>query len=539
MTILPDFSDLVIEQVSITNEVTIIVHAVSPTAPCPCCETNSKRVQSRYTRTLRDLPASGRPVHLIVRVRRFFCQERTCPRRVFAERFPSLTLPRVTFTLRLQEALREMGFELGGEAGARLGKKLSYPGSPDTILRLVKQAELPPASSPRVVGIDDWSWKRQLRYGTLICDLESRKPVDVLPDRSSEYATAIRKGAPQALQVADRWHLGKNLADSVQTLLARCRAEIRRALHVPAVPEQERGETESVPEEERRPPRSRSAQLAREGRRAQKLDRYTQVVELHQQGLRALDIASRVGISARTVHRWLRNGSFPEARRRRRRPSLMDPYERYVLTWWQAGNRNGSQLYRELISRGYKGSSKAMYNYLATLRIPSAGSSKSTSSRSRARKSIPWLPAPLENFSAQRATWLFMCQPEKLDERQQEELALIRQASPSAETAYRLAQAYMYMIWEQAGQQLDTWLSEVTASRLPELESFAKGIQQDKAAVLAGLTLPWSTGPVEGHVNRLKLMKRSMYGRAKLPLLRGHVLHVAEKAPARAALLAG
>src|SRR6266567_2897412 len=252
MTILPDRSDLVIEQVSMTNEVTIAVCAASPAAPCPCCGTISKQIQSRYTRTLRDLPASGRPVHLVIHVRRFFCQENTCVRKIFAERFPSLTLPRVKFTLRLQEALRDMGFALGGEAGARLGKNLSYPGSSDTILRLVKRAELPTASSPRVVGLDDWSWKRRLRYGTLICDLESRKPLDVLPDRSvetvsawfekhpsveivsrdrsSEYAAAIKKGAPQAIEVADRWHLGKNLAESIETLLARCRAEIRRAL---------------------------------------------------------------------------------------------------------------------------------------------------------------------------------------------------------------------------------------------------------------------------------------------------------------------
>jgi transposase len=426
MTILADLSDLVIEQVSVTNEVTVTVRAVSPTASCPCCGTISKRVQSRYTRTLCDLPASGRLVHLTVRVRRFFCQESSCVRKIFAERFPSLTLPRVKFTLRLQETLREMGFALGGEAGAHLGKHLSIPGSSDTILRLVKQTHLPAAFSPRVVGIDDWSWKRRLRYGTLICDLESNKPIDVLPDRevktvsawlenhptveivsrdrSSEYAAAIKKGAPQALQVADRWHIGKNLADSVETLSARCRAEIRRGLQVQAGPEQEPEETEPVWEEERRPARSRSVQLAREGRRAQKLDRYTQVVELHQQGLRAADIASRVGISERTIHRWLRNGFFPEARRRRRRPSLIDPYECYVLTWWQEGNRNGSQLYRELTSRGYRGSSKAMYNYLATLRTPHSTSPKSPLPRQRERKSIPSLPAPLENFSAQRAT---------------------------------------------------------------------------------------------------------------------------------------
>ena len=559
MTILPDLSDLVIEQVSITNEVTVTIRAASSTVPCPCCATLSKRVQSRYTRTLRDLPVSGRSARLIVHVRRFFCQESTCVRKIFAERFPSLTLPRVKFTLRLQETLRELGFALGGEAGARLGRQLSIPGCSDTLLRLVKQTKLPVASSPRVVGIDDWSWKRRLRYGTLICDLENKKPIDVLPDRevetvsawfenhptveivsrdrSSEYAAAIRKGAPQALQVADLWHIGKNLADSVSTLLARCRAEIRRGLHVQATPEQ--AEVEPIPKGERHPARSRSEEQARVARRAQKLDRYTQIIELHDQGLPAIDIASRIGISGRTVHRWLAHGSFPEARRRRRRPSLIDPYERYVLARWHEGNRNGLQLYRELTSRGYKGSSKAMYNYLATLRTPQSDAPQLAPLKQQRRKSVPSLPVPLENFSAQRATWLFVCQPEKLDQIQQEELMLIRQASPSAETAYGLAQAFMQMIREHTGQQLDTWVSSVEASHLPELKSFARGIQQDKAAVLAGLSLPWSQGPLEGHVNRLKLIKRSMYGRAKLALLRARVLHVAEKEPTRATILAG
>jgi len=561
MTILPDLSDLIIEQVSITNDVMITVRAASPMVPCPCCGTLSRRVQSRYTRTLRDLPVSGRYTHLTVHVRRFFCQESTCIRKIFAERFPSLTLPRVKFTLRLQETLRQMGFALGGEAGARLGRVLSIPGSSDTVLRLVKQTELPVASSPRVVGIDDWSWKRRLRYGTLICDLESRKPIDVLPDRSvesvsawfekypsieivsrdrsSEYAAAIKKGAPQALQVADLWHIGKNLAESVSTLLARCRAEIRRGLHVQAEPSQEREEMEPVSEEERHPARSLSEEQARVARRAQKLDRYEQIIELHDQGLKAAEIASRTGISGRTVQRWLAHGSFPEARRRRRRPSLIDPYERSVLQWWHEGNRNGLQLYRELITRGYKGSSKAMYNYLATLRTPQPDSLQSIPLKLRRRKSVPLLPPPLENFSAQRATWLFVCQPEKLDQIQQEELMRILQASPSAETAYSLAQGFMQMIREHTGQPLESWLNSVEESHLPELKSFARGIQHDKAAVLAGLTLSWSQGPLEGHVNRLKLIKRSMYGRAKLPLLRARVLHVAEKEPARATILAG
>lgn len=551
MTIIADLSDLIVEQVTVTNDVMITARAASSTASCPRCGTVSKRVHSHYQRTLRDLPASGRPVHLVLQVRRFFCEESTCQRKIFAERFPSLTLPRVKFTLRLQEALKEMGFEQGGEAGARLGKKLGYPGSSDTILRLVKQTQLPTPSSPRVVGIDDWSWKRGLRYGTLICDLESNKPIDVLADRSvqtvsawfaerpsieivsrdrsSEYAAAISKGAPQALQVADLWHIVKNLSESVQTLVARCRAEIRRGLQTQAESVQELEATEPVLKEERRPARSKSVRLAREGRRAQKLDRYQQVVELHQQGVKAAEIASRVGIGERTVDRWLAHGSFPEARQRRRRPSLIDPYERYVLKWWQEGHRNGSQLYRELKAQGYRGSPKAMYNYLATLRTPQPDSSKSTPLKSQKPNSVPLPPALLENFSARRATWLFVHQPDKLDETQQKELALIRAASPSAEAAYCLAQAFVQMVREHTGQQLEIWLSLVEESALPELESFAKGIRQDKAAVLAGLTLVYSNGPLEGHVNRLKLIKRSMYGRAKLRLLRQRVLRTSPK----------
>ncbi len=210
-------------------------------------------------------------------------------------------------------------------------------------------------------------------------------------------------------------------------------------------------------------------------------------------------------------------------------PASLIPYRRYVLKWWQEGHRNGSQLYRELKAQGYKGSPKAMYNYLATLRTPQPDSLKSTPLKPQKIKSIPLPPAPLENFSARRATWLFVCQPDKLDETQQKELVLIRSASPSAEAAYGLAQAFMQMIRDHTGNQLENWLNSVEESTLPELKSFARGIQQDKAAVLAGLTLPWSNGPLEGHVNRLKLIKRSMYGRAKMRLLRQRVLHSSPK----------
>src|SRR6266567_3422374 len=157
-----------------------------------------------------------------------------------------------------------------------------------------------------------------------------------------------------------------------------------------------------------------------------------------------------------------------------------------------------------------------MYDYLATLRTPQSDSPKPIPLKLQKHKSVPPPLAPLENFSARRAAWLFVRQANDLEETQQKELALMRQVSPTAEAAYGLTQAFLQMVREHTGEPLEAWLSLVEESTLPELKSFAKGLQQDKAAVFAGLTLPWSNGPVEGHVNRLKLIKRSMYGRAQL-----------------------
>jgi transposase len=267
--------------------------------------------------------------------------------------------------------------------------------------------------------------------------------------------------------VADRWHLGKNLADSISTLLARCRADIRQTFQTSRDPATE-------PPQELRPYRSRRERQAHHARRLQRLDRYTQVVALHHQGLHAADIASRVGIGERSVRRWLAHGSFPEASYRRRRPSLIDAYEAYVKQRWREGCHNGLQLHRELTERGYKGSPKALYSYLATLRPPT-----STATEPRGRKADISSAAPFESFSSHRGVWLFLRKPDDLEEVEQATLALIRQASPSAETAYRLAQAFMQMVRQRTGQQLDTWLAEVEGSHLPELVSFAAGIQHD------------------------------------------------------------
>ncbi len=258
--------------------------------------------------------------------------------------------------------------------------------------------------------------------------------------------------------------------------------------------------------------------------------RYEQIITLRKQGMKNADIATQVGMAERTVRQWLTSGSIPHSRARRERARLIDPYKTYLLERWNQGCHNGLQLEKELKAQGYQGSQRGMYRYLATLE-PSAFPPVKRGSASPNTQTASSIPSnPLLTLSAQQATWLFFRRRADLKEEELKNLQLLRQASPRAETAYQLVETFLQMVRERRGYRLDAWLKDVEASHLKAFASFTTSIQQDKDAVVAGLTLPWSTGPLEGHVNRLKLIKRSMYGRAKFDLLRLRVLHRAKQA---------
>lgn len=533
MLIFPDLPDVQVEEVEVAGEITLTLRTTSSMAPCPSCGTPSSHIQSRYTRTLRDLPSCGRPIRLIVHVRRFFCHKSNCTQKIFAERLPELCRPYAQRTTRLQEALCQLGLRVGGQSGAGAGSELGLSGSRDTILRLVrrwKQSAHPP---PRVIGLDDWAHKRRLRYGTLICDLERSRPIDLLPDRavesvaawlkqhpslevvsrdgSSEYAAAIRQGAPQGRQVSDRWHLVKNLTACVSVQLAKTLAGLRRA-------------------EAGRPAPTQAIHQVQQARAAERTARYEHILELHTQGVKSGEIAKTLGMSQRTIQRWIAMGTIPYAHRKRPRASLIDPYKSYLLKRWHQGCHSGAQLERELRAKGYTGSPHGVYRYLQTLKalklVPSMP-------KRAAKPASSIQPKPLLTLSASQATWLFFRKPEDLKPEEQETLRQLRQASPQLEVAYQLVDDFLHMVRERTGDQLDAWLHKVEASQLPAFHTFVTGVQKDKDAVLAGLTLPWSTGPVEGHVNRLKLIKRSMYGRAEFDLLKLRVLHQSKKSQDR------
>jgi transposase len=301
----------------------------------------------------------------------------------------------------------------------------------------------------------------------------------------------------------------------VEEILARCHTEISQA----SMRVQERGddvEQASVPPlpPAEDVPLAGSAHLARH---AERLDRYQQLIHLHDEGFTQQEIARQLGMGERTVRHWLTRGipyGKPELRRKRSRG--FDPYTAYVKERFSQGCHNGLQLWRELQAQGYKGGSRTIYRFLAQLKEGSASI--------RVRSSTA-PDAPALQWTAKQAVWWFIRDPSDLKENEQQALAAIRQASPTADTAYALAQDFMQMLRRREGQRLDAWLEQVRASHIPELQRFVRSIQRDKDAVLAGLTEPWSNGVVEGNVNKLKLFKRMMYGRAEFPLLRQRVLH--------------
>lgn len=526
--------------------ITIHTAPKDPGGRCPECGGCSRRVHSRYTCTLADLPWAGISVHLRVRVRKFFCDDPSCAQKIFAERLDEVAQPRARRTDRQNEALLLIGLSLGGRAGARLAVELGLLVGRDALLERAKSADRTGrdgAEKVRVLGVDDFAFRKGHSYGTILVDLERHKVVDLLPERSQEsllawlkehpeievatrdrlniYREGLAKGAPAATQVSDRWHLLHNLALTLEEFLLQKRPTLREAAMPGTEPEDKSDEAfGSGPIMPNRPRNhDRKVEEAARKRHERLVQQWKDIRRLYLAGADLRHICRQLGISARTVYRYKDLTEPPPRRAYKRKKSVLDPYVPYLVKRWNEGCHNGKKLYREIQEQGYQNSEEICARFTAQLRRAEARG-KPLSSVPRARKgSVAGLSPSSKNVAA-----LFMRREEKLTEGQKEYLKKLGEADETLADARRLTQEFAGMVRNLESEKLDGWLEEAKVCSVPAMQRFAISLNKDLAAVRAGLTEEWSDGPVEGFVHKLKLLKRQGYGRAGFDLLRARML---------------
>jgi transposase len=496
------------------SENTLVVTARSnaATASCPLCGVVSNRVQSHYVRQPSDLPCAGRRVRLRLLVRRFRCGVPGCLREVFAERFDTAVLAeRARRTRRLEEIVHHLGLAMGGRPGAGFARRLMLPVSNDTLLRVVRRRALPRTDELAVIGIDDWAYRRNHRYGTIICDLERRRVVALLPDREQAtaeawlrqhsgisivsrdrgggYGEAVARALPHATQVADRWHLMENASvaflEAVRLSMRAVRNTLGAATINPALlTAAERLQYEGF--------------LRRE-------DTTQQILAFKEAGHSIKEIVRRTRHSRKLVRqivRGVRGDVF------RARQSSLEAYLPVLDAEWTSGCRNGAELWRRLKERGFRGSLRVVGEWTTRHR-------RADQMQAQGLQKVP---------SARTIARLMGAGRDHLTKTDTVTVAAVEAGVPGLADARDLVERFQTMIRTKAVTNLNGWIEHAKASLLAPL---ARGVAKDIAAIRAAITEPWSNGQTEGQITRLKLVKRQMYGRAKLDLLEARLIGAA------------
>jgi transposase len=516
----PAVNNVVVTAVEADGEaVRVAVCSAESGAECPVCGGWSTRVHSSYLRFPSDLPTAGRPVRLSLRVRRFFCRATSCPRRTFVEQIPGLTRRHGQRTERQRKTVGSLGLALAGRAGARLARRIGVGISRSTVLRVVASLPLPHTASPRVVGVDEFALRKGMVYGTVLVDGETRRPLDLLPDREAGtvaawlaqrpgvevvcrdratfYADGVTAGAPQATQVADRWHVWHNLAEAAERCVSRHRACLKaQATRIVTAPEP----VSAIATDPANPWRGhRFADRTRET--------HATVHALLATGRSQRAVARELGMGRHTVRRYAA-APTPEAMFRgqwQNRTSKLDDYLPYLNQRWEDGCRNVRLLYDEIRAHGFTGKYGIVRNHF------------------QPHRKTPRPPVAKPPSTRQVTGWI-MRHPDALTEDERLHLKAARSHCPDLDALTQHVRSFATMLTQLRGNELPQWITDVRGDNLPELHRFATGLERDNAAVTAGLTLPWNSGMVEGHVNRIKMLKRQMYGRAGFALLRTRVL---------------
>jgi transposase len=458
-------------------------------------------VHAWHVRRLTDLPVAGRSLVIELRVRRLVCQTDVCPQRTFREQVPELALRYARRTLRLTTMVGQLAITLAGRAGAAVLSGLGVALSRSTVLRVLMALPIPPAPTPTVLSVDDVALRRGRRYATVLIDAVTHRRVDVLPDRkaatlttwlrehpgaeivcrdgSAAYAEAIRQGAPEAVQASDRWHLWHGLAGAVEKIVIAHSTSWRAAQSSP-----QPGPPRPIDERTR--------------------TRHAAVHELLDQGVGLLECARRLGWALNTVKRYARAATAEQLHRPPRYGrTLVDPYRDHLRQRLAAEpGVPVTRLLEEIRELGYIGSANLLVRYL------NQGRAQAERASPPPRRLVGWI----------------MSRPAELPEHERSHLDELLASCPPLTVLAEHVRAFADLLTTRRGADLENWMIDVEASDLPALHAFVRGLRKDLDAVVAGLSLPYSNGPIEGTNTKFKLLKRQMYGRAGFALLRQRIL---------------
>jgi transposase len=527
--LLPHLAGLVVEETSITSDLVCCqVRPAAAGAACPGCGTWSQKVHDTYRRRLADAGIGGRRVRLLALTRLLACPDPGCPKRTFAERHEGLAGPRARKTAPLAQMLAAAAAALAGRAGARLSRALlAVEVSRHFMIRLVMAEPDPPAGLVRVLGVDDFSLRKGRSYATVLVDMEAGIPVDVLPDREAAtleewlrghpeaevicrdrggaYAEAARNAAPDAVQVADRWHLWHNLCGHVRDAAARHRDCL--AGHCRCGTPQQQAERDE--QEERR--RRAGTDLEPAAVTARIRDRHARVAALRAAGLDLPAAAAKLGLHNRIARRFWNSPDPDTLLAGLRGTPGLDPWKPAVLARWAAGTTSVTALHKAARADGFAGSHDSVARFLAPYRLAAPG-----------RPPAP--PGP-----ARAARWI-TSHPGTLDSDETAARDALTGRCPDLAALCAHVTAFAKILTGREGKDaLNAWLDAAGDDPAqPELASFTAGIRMDYDAVAAGLTLTWNSGLVEGLNTRTKLLERQMYGRAEFALLRKRILQAGQ-----------
>jgi len=514
-------------------------------------------------------------VVLRLTVRKFFCRQLSCQRKIFTERLPNLVRPWARVSNRLLAEVKAIGLSASAEVSERLAPQLGMKVRAPTLLRHLRTIPNPPDAPVHVLGIDDFSMRRGDCYGTILVNMETHRPLDLLPDRTADavlpwleshpeidivsrdrasaYADAINRALPHATQVTDRYHLVQNLREHVQKFLDHKHSLLPKVSDTPLkgvptpspdtvspvasapeappfVPDQHSSTIRQDPTREQGHMEAEISSLTYAERqkkisRDKRYARYEEVMALYRAGKAQRAIARELGVSRKLVAHFVSSPAFPErapgSGQRLSGKSKLTRFIPYLRERWLAGTHKSSLLFQEIKEQGYTGSSSLLRHLIAEWRAdlpPKPG----LRNPQKLRMAIP---RGQRRLSSRKASFLMILPLEKLTDAERKLIEQICQASSELRSTYLLSQEFVTLLKNREASSLDGWLQRAKESHVSQLNSFVNGISRDYAAVRAAFSLSWSNGTTEGHVNRLKFLKRQMFGRAHLDLLRVKVLH--------------